>query len=45
MFSRATRIFLVALFVFCVVPMAVLAQDGGNSPADQPTTVEQMIPL
>ena len=42
MFSRTIRFFFAALFVFCVVPMAAFAQDGGNSPADQPTSVEQM---
>ncbi len=32
MFSRTIRIFFAALFVFYVVPMAALAQDGGNAP-------------
>jgi hypothetical protein len=47
MFNRMFRIFFVALFAFYVVPMAALAQDDGNSPADQPTGVEQtqMIPF
>lgn len=32
MFSRMFRLFFVALFAFCVVPMAALAQDGVNTP-------------
>ncbi|MDE2774812.1 MAG: hypothetical protein OXI77_02625 [Chloroflexota bacterium] len=45
MFSRTIRIFFAALFVFCVVPMAAFAQDDGSPPANQPTSVEQMIPF
>lgn len=45
MFSGKIRIFFVALIVFCVMPLSAYAQDGGDSPDDQPTSVEQMIPI
>ncbi|MCY4062136.1 MAG: hypothetical protein OXG53_07200 [Chloroflexi bacterium] len=45
MSSRTIRIFFAALFMFCVLPRAVFAQDDGNPPADRPTSVEQMIPF
>lgn len=43
MFRDKIRIFVAALLVFCVVPMAVFAQDDGSPSADQPTIVERMI--